>query len=55
MSDSAYLILTSNSRDNTGNFYIDEDVLKKHGMTDFKKYRLDPSVEDKDLMPDFFL
>ena len=33
----------------------DEDVLRKNGETDFKKYQLDPSVDEKDLMPDFFV
>lgn len=55
MSDSAYLILTSNSKENSGNFYIDEEVLKKHGIKDMKQYQLDPTVDEKDLMPDFFL
>jgi hypothetical protein len=30
-------------------------VLRKNGETNFKKYQLDPNVNEKDLMPDFFL
>ena len=38
MADAAYAILSKNSRDCTGNFFIDEDVLRQAGMTDFSKY-----------------
>jgi citronellol/citronellal dehydrogenase len=52
VADAAYEIVTSNSRENTGNFYIDDEVLKKSGVDDFKKYAVNPL---KDLYPDFFL
>eukprot|EP00128_Syssomonas_multiformis_P014928 Colp12_sorted_trinity150504_noHs@15272 len=51
MSDAAYLIL-SDSKFNTGNFYIDDDLLYKHGVRDFSKYACEPG---QDLMVDFFL
>ena len=38
MADAAHAILTRPSREATGNFYIDELVLKKAGVTDFSKY-----------------
>ena len=38
MADAAYQILTSNSREVTGNFFIDDDVLRSHGITDLDKY-----------------
>ena len=38
MADAAYLILTQNSRDYTGQFLIDDDVLKQHGVTDLDQY-----------------
>lgn len=38
--------------DVTGQFFIDEDVLRESGETDFDKYALDPSVE---LAKDLFL
>jgi citronellol/citronellal dehydrogenase len=54
VADAAYAILNKHSRDaaNTGNFYIDEDVLRAEGVTDFTKYAVDPSA---DLIPDFFV
>ncbi|MFO0650867.1 MAG: NAD(P)-dependent oxidoreductase [Polyangiales bacterium] len=52
MADAAYEVLTRPSRSCTGNFFIDEDVLREAGVTDFSKYQLDPSAE---LWPDYFL
>jgi citronellol/citronellal dehydrogenase len=52
MADAAHVILTSNSRELTGKFLIDEDVLRGAGVSDFTKYAVDPSLE---LAPDFFL
>ncbi|XP_034255256.1 hydroxysteroid dehydrogenase-like protein 2 [Thrips palmi] len=54
MSDAAYYILTKPSRSCSGNFFIDDEVLKAEGITDLTKYACDPSYADK-LMPDFFL
>ncbi len=44
MADAAHVILTSPSRDLTGQFLLDDDVLYRHGVTDFARYQLDPSV-----------
>ncbi|KAJ1351417.1 hypothetical protein KIN20_007414 [Parelaphostrongylus tenuis] len=52
MADAAYAMLSKNSRDYTGNFAIDEDVLRAEGVTDFKKYAVDP---DTPLSADFFI
>lgn len=52
MADAAYGIITSNSRETTGNFFIDEDFLRTLGMTEFEHYSLNPKVP---LMADFFL
>jgi len=52
MADAAYAILSRNSRECTGNFFIDDEVLKSEGVTDFDKYAYDPRAE---LTPDFFL
>lgn len=38
MADAAYLILTQKSRDFTGQFLIDDDVLRQHGVTDLDQY-----------------
>jgi len=42
MADAAYAILTSDSRTTTGNFFIDEDVLARAGVTDFSQYAVTP-------------
>lgn len=52
MGDAAHAVLTKNSREFTGNFCIDEDVLKAEGVTDFDKYAVEPGAE---LIPDFFI
>ncbi|KAK3872690.1 hypothetical protein Pcinc_022239 [Petrolisthes cinctipes] len=52
MADAAYAILCKDSRSYTGNFAVDDDVLKAEGITNFDEYAFDPSVP---LMPDFFL
>jgi citronellol/citronellal dehydrogenase len=44
MADAAHLILTSDARANTGNFYIDEEVLQRAGETDFARYAVTPGV-----------
>lgn len=49
VADAAYEIVTSNSKTVTGNFFIDEEILKLRGVTDFKKYamhRFIPVVKD---------
>jgi citronellol/citronellal dehydrogenase len=52
VADAAHWILTQPSREVTGNFFIDEDVLRKAGVTDFDKYAVDPSAK---LLSDLFL
>lgn len=52
VSDAAHAILTRNSRECTGNFFIDDDVLREEGVEDLEAYAVDPS---QDLFIDFFL
>ena len=52
MADAAHVILTSPSKERTGQFFIDDDVLRSIGVTDFTKYAVDPTAE---LLPDFFV
>jgi citronellol/citronellal dehydrogenase len=52
MADAAYVILTRPSREFTGNFCIDDDVLASAGITDLSKYQQTPGAE---LLPDFFV
>ena len=55
VADAAYAILCRNSRGCTGNFFIDEDVLRAAGRTDFRGYQVDPEIAPEALLPDFFL
>jgi citronellol/citronellal dehydrogenase len=43
VADAAYEILTRDPATCTGRFFIDEDVLGETGITDFSRYRADPS------------
>ena len=53
MGDAAHWILTQPSRECSGNFFIDEDILmEKMGVKDLTKYAVDPS---QDLQADFFV
>lgn len=52
MADAAYVMLTRDSRAYTGNFDIDESVLRSVGVTDFSQYSYQPNAK---LIPDFFL
>ena len=52
MADAAYAIFVSSAKETTGNFFIDEDLLRMHGVTDFNQYALNPGTP---LMADFFL
>ena len=51
MGDAAHAILTK-SRDFTGQFLIDDDVLRADGKTDFSEYAVDPTAQ---LLPDYFI
>jgi citronellol/citronellal dehydrogenase len=42
MADAAYALLRRDSRSYTGNFAIDEDILKEEGVTNFDKYAVKP-------------
>jgi citronellol/citronellal dehydrogenase len=52
VADAAHAILTRASRDCTGNFFVDEQVLVAAGVTDFDQYAVTPGCQ---LLPDFFL
>jgi citronellol/citronellal dehydrogenase len=53
LSDAAYLILTSIAAATTGNFFIDDELLGAHGVTDFDKYSVTPGT--RNFIPDFFV
>ena len=52
LSDAAWLILTSPSS-NTGNFYIDDEVLAGLGVTDLERYSVTPGT--RNFVPDLFI
>jgi citronellol/citronellal dehydrogenase len=53
MADSAHLILTTDSRTFSGNFVIDEILLREHGVKDMDQYACVPGSTE--FMPDFFV
>jgi citronellol/citronellal dehydrogenase len=54
VADAAYLILTSDAKTVTGNFFVDDEVLAAHGILDLSRYN-PPGVADIDLTPDLFV
>jgi citronellol/citronellal dehydrogenase len=53
LSDAAHIILNRNSKECTGNFFVDDEVLASEGITDLEKYSVVPGT--KDFLLDFFL
>jgi citronellol/citronellal dehydrogenase len=52
VADAAHFILTRPSHEQTGGFFIDDDVLRAAGVADLSKYSMVPGAE---LYPDFFV
>jgi citronellol/citronellal dehydrogenase len=52
VADAAVAILGRDARSCTGNFFVDEEVLRAEGVTDFGRYAVAPGTE---LLPDLFL
>ncbi len=52
MADAAYFILKRDARSNTGNFFIDDEVLNNEGILDLEIYSVKPGQQ---LTPDFFV
>jgi citronellol/citronellal dehydrogenase len=53
LADAAYVILNRPSKETTGHFYVDDEVLASVGVTDLEKYSVVPGT--KDFLLDFFL
>jgi citronellol/citronellal dehydrogenase len=51
MADAARAIFVRDSRTCSGNFFLDEEVLRTEGVDDFRSYAVDPEAE---LLPDLF-
>ena len=52
VADAAYYIVSKPSTERSGNFFIDEEVLQKEGITDLEKYAVNPGQK---LVKDIFL
>lgn len=55
VADAAHAILCRTATECTGNFFIDEDVLKSEGIDDLSGYRTSAEADEASLIPDFFL
>ena len=53
LADAAYVILNRESKNCTGNFFVDDEVLATVGVTDLEKYSVVPGTTD--FLLDFFL
>jgi citronellol/citronellal dehydrogenase len=53
LADAAYVILNRASKETTGNFFVDDEVLASVGITDLDGYSVVPGT--KDFLLDFFL
>ena len=52
MADAAFTIFNQESQLCTGNFFVDEEVLRSEGVTDLSQYA---NVPEAELAPDFFV
>lgn len=55
MADAAHWILTQPSADTSGNFFIDDEVLRGAGIEDLSEYAEVAGTPDSELLPDFFI
>ena len=55
MADAAAAILKRDAKKVTGNFFIDEEVLREEGIINFDAYRVNPATREDQLIPDFFI
>jgi citronellol/citronellal dehydrogenase len=53
LADAAHIIFNRDSKECTGNFFVDDMVLASEGITDLEKYSVTPGT--KDFLLDFFL
>lgn len=52
VAEAAYQLLLKDSRNFTGKFLLDEEILRELGTTDFKQYAVDPNVA---VLPDLYV
>jgi citronellol/citronellal dehydrogenase len=53
LADAAWIILTSDAKSTTGNFFIDDTLLAEHGIVDLEHYSVTPGTTS--FIPDFFV
>ncbi len=53
LADAAWWVLTSDARSTSGQFFIDDEVLRQHGVSDLEPYSVTPGT--RDFVPDFFV
>jgi citronellol/citronellal dehydrogenase len=53
LADAAHVVLTSDATTTTGNFFIDDVLLREHGVVDFDVYSVTPGTTQ--FIPDFFV
>ena len=53
LADAAYIIFNRPSKECTGNFFVDDELLASEGITDLEKYSVTPDT--KEFLQDFFL
>jgi len=53
LADAAYIIFNKSSKECTGNFFIDDELLKASGKTDLSEYASTPGATS--FLPDFFV
>jgi citronellol/citronellal dehydrogenase len=55
IADAAYYILKRDFKTCTGNFFLDDEVLRTEGVTDLSPYAMTLGIKDEDLFMDFFV
>jgi citronellol/citronellal dehydrogenase len=53
MADAAHAVLTRDARQCTGNFFIDDEVMRDAGVANLDQYAMTPG--NKNFLPDFFV
>lgn len=55
MADAAHVMLCRDAKQFTGQFAIDEDILREQSISDFRHYQVDTTLDASALCPDLFL
>ena len=53
LADAAFFILSSDAKATSGNFFIDDEILARHGITELDVYSVVPGTTN--FIPDFFI